>query len=127
MGTACAWPVARWARGTLRSSAALFWVPHLVPRKEGDPVCCPSAKRVDQVAYSRGTGTRHVPAETQLSLHSIPAVTHRSRHRGHRDHCDSSESALGPARPGGPGQGRRVYPSPSDNWNFRVKLNWRGK
>ena len=28
---------------------------------------------------------------------------------------------------GGPGPGRRVYPSPSDNWNFRVKLNWRGK
>ena len=49
MGTACAWPVARWARGTLRSSAALFWVPHLVPRKYGDPMCCPSAKRVDQV------------------------------------------------------------------------------
>ena len=49
MGTDCAWPVARWARGTLRSSAALFWVPHLVPRKYGDPMCCPSAKRVDQV------------------------------------------------------------------------------
>ena len=30
---------------------------------------------------------------------------------------------------GGPGPGRRasVYPSPSDNWNFQVKLNWRGK
>ena len=31
MVRACAWPVARWARGTFLSSAALYWTPHLVP------------------------------------------------------------------------------------------------
>ena len=62
MGTACAWPVVRWAQGTFRSSAALYWTPHLVPRKYGYPVCWPNAKRVDQVCF---------PAEAQWLVPGI--------------------------------------------------------
>ena len=41
MGTACAFPVARCARGTFRSSAALCAIPHRVPLMQGDPACWP--------------------------------------------------------------------------------------
>ena len=49
-GTACTRPVARSARGTVRSSTMLLRDPHLVPRMYGDPVCWPRAKRLDQVS-----------------------------------------------------------------------------
>ena len=61
MGTACASLVARCARGTLCSSAALCAIQHRVPRMQGDPACLFAA------IASQGIGTRHAVAAQRLA------------------------------------------------------------
>ena len=46
MGTACACPVARSARGMYLTSAALFWTPNMVPCMQEDPASWPRVEKI---------------------------------------------------------------------------------
>ena len=117
MSTTCAWYEARWARGTFQSSAALCWTPHL------DPVCWPSAKRVDQICLQ----PRHWPGNPVCShrdssasgswlpwLIHVTVVTFRDCSDSSRRDSSTSESGSRVPRQAVTG----TYPGTAAGWHL---------
>jgi hypothetical protein len=78
MGTACAWPMARWARGTFRSSVALILTPHRVLHRYGGGEEYDDPARKGQIWMEQrplSHSAAHWP-RAGISPEYIPAVTH---------------------------------------------------